>query len=207
MPIFPPVAPRLPAGTHGRATVAHFTIADPAEAAYAGFQVRTFDMRPGTYATLHIAGRLWMSDTPYETRTNLEFLHHAQRGAILVAGLGLGLILPPVLERATVTRVTVVEREPDVVALVGPSLAHPKLALVTADIDTWRPPKGARYDTIYFDIWPDSCEDNLPHIARLHQAFKGYLNRANPAAWMGSWEATALRARRRASPWAMTRRW
>jgi hypothetical protein len=204
---FPPVAPRLAPATVGAARVEHFTIADAAEAAYAGLRTRTYDMQPGTYATLHIDGRLWMSDTPYEARSNREFLSHARRGAVLVAGLGLGFILPPVLARPEVTSVTVVERSADVVALVGPSLADPKLRLVTADIDTWRPPRGTRYDTIYFDIWPNACEDNLPHVARLHQAFKGYLNRANPAAWMGSWQAVTLRAQRRRNPYARSRRW
>jgi predicted membrane-bound spermidine synthase len=106
-----------------------------------------------------------------------------------------------------VEHVTVVEREPDVIALVGPvfatQLASGRLEIVEADIFSWRPPRGVRYDTIYFDIWPDIAVGNLPAIARLHRRFGRRVNRANPDAWMGSWQHARLLEERRIG----TRRW
>lgn len=96
----------------------------------------------------------------------------------------MGMILHPILDKENVRTVTVIEKEPDVIALIQPSLPSPKLAIIQADIFLWKPPKGAKYDMIYFDIWPDMCADNMPEIAKLHQRFKFY---KAPGAFMDSW--------------------
>jgi spermidine synthase len=134
-------------------------------------------------------------------------LDHAL-GNVLIAGLGLGLILPAILAKPEVEKVTVIEKEMDVIQLVRPSLfkvqGSSKLLIIHDDIFTWRPPRYRRlnffedvrqeFDTIYFDIWPDYGLDNLPEIARLHQAFKSY---KAPGGWMSSWLVDYLRNERR----------
>jgi hypothetical protein len=57
----------------------------------------------------------------------------------------------------------------------------------------WRPPRGSRYDVIWFDIWPDIAPTRLPEMARLHRRFVPYLNRGNPRRWMDSWHRRETR--------------
>lgn len=51
-----------------------------------------------------------MSDTPMEKHTNQEFLD-AAHGDVLIAGLGIGLIVMPLLDDPEITSITVVEKE------------------------------------------------------------------------------------------------
>jgi spermidine synthase len=148
-----------------------------------------------------VRDKLVMSDTPMEVATNREVVERAT-GRVLIAGLGLGLILGPIFAKPDVEAVTVVEREPDVIALVGPLVQDPRLEIICADIEVWRPPRGARYETIYFDIWPDIDVANLVQIKRLHRRFRRRLARA-PGAWLGSWQYASLLAEVRLG----TRRW
>jgi hypothetical protein len=153
---------------------------------------------PGKYLRLYVGGVLMMSDTPMEVRTNWDVMNESW-GNVLIAGLGMGAILPTILADDRVLSATVIERSADVVRLVGPQLATvaggDKLRIVNADIFEWRPRKGVKFDTIYFDIWPNICIDNLDEIRVLHQRFKGYKSKAGT---MSSWMADYLRAERRA---------
>ena len=151
---------------------------------------------PGWYMSLRQGDRLWMSDLPRERYTNLRALRYLH-GAVLIAGLGLGMLLPPLLTKDDVTTVTIIEIAPEVVALVGAQFTDPRLRFVQADILSWQPAKGTRYDSIYFDVWPNVCADNLGEINRLHRRFAHYLNRGNPDCWMSSWAVDELRTIRR----------
>lgn len=157
----------------------------------------------GKYARLVVNGRLMMSDTSMERRSNIDFVRQAH-GSVLVAGLGLGMILHPVLGKEEVERVTVIEKHQDVIDLVAPSLKSPKLEIVAADILTWRPEKGIKYNAIYFDIWPEISTDNLDEITSLHRAFKSRLDRTDAYCWMGSWMHRELKRLRRQDK---SRRW
>lgn len=195
MTTFPSMPDVLPAGKLGLATVSHFEVT-PTNARFTSFRAivtgRDEYIPPGRYARLHVGSTLMMTDTPMERRSNLEVIRRA-RGHVLVAGLGLGMILHPILKTPEVTRVTVVEKYGDVIRLVGPSLPQEKLELVEADIFTWAPEKGTRFDVLYFDIWPTITLDNLPEMATLHR--RGARWKA-PGAWMGSWKHKELQARR-----------
>jgi hypothetical protein len=153
----------------------------------------------GTYAQLFISGQgLVMSDTAMEHRSNREFLWHA-RGRVLIAGLGLGMIVLPASQIPRVESITVVEKYGGVIELVEPPLRKAMggregiLQVVHADIFTWKPPKGATWDVIYFDIWPTICTDNIPWIVRLHRRFA---RRKAPGGWMGSWNYEYLKYQR-----------
>lgn len=185
----------IPEGAVGGAAISHFAITGKE---FLGFR-RDDYISPGTYARLTRGGGVWMSDTNLEQRTNLEAVRRAT-GDVLVAGLGIGLMVLPVLLKPEVRRVVVVELDPDVIDLVAQPLADAagpdawKLSVVEADIFAWSPGQGQRFDLIWFDIWRDICTDNLAGIATLHQRFKG---RKTPAGWMGSWQAEHLRSLRR----------
>jgi len=71
--------------------------------------------------------------------------------------------------------------------------ATERLLIVTADIFAWKPPRGSRYDVIWFDIWPDIAPARLPEMARLHRRFAPYLNRGNSRRWMDSWHRRETR--------------
>lgn len=200
--IFVPMHSVIPEGEAAGVKVSHFTVTED--------DVRLENMRnaftpggsmyhisAGTYARLHVNGRLYMTDTQMERRTNIHFVRNAT-GDVLIAGLGLGLIVVPLLSNDSVRSVTVIERTQGVIDLIEPHLRNPKLTVICADIFEWRPAKGTKYDAIYFDIWPDVCTSNLDEIAKLHQAFKFYVNRENPNVFMDSWQRDHLKYQRQA---------
>lgn len=141
------------------------------------------------YVRLFVNGVLFMTDAEFERLSNLAIIR-AAKGDVLIAGLGIGLILPPI--QATCTSVTVVEKSADVIALVADKF--PGVRVVHADILDWKPQAGSRWDTIYFDIWPDICTDDLAEATRLHKRFRKYLR---PDGVMDSWCRHAVRMIRR----------
>ncbi len=151
----------------------------------------------GTYMSLRVRGQLMMSDTSMEQNSNYRVVRMS-RGSVLIAGLGLGMILLPIAKKPEVTSITVIEKFQDVIDLVWPQLQKAlgknaaKITIICADILEWQPPKGMKWDTIYFDIWPNLCTDNLEEMAKLHRRF-GRRNKG----WMGSWCRDTLLSRRR----------
>lgn len=134
-----------------------------------------------------------MSDGPEEHCSN-SYPVSLARGTCLIAGLGIGMILVPMLKSTRVTSVTVVEKESDVIAAVGSHFQNDKLNIVNADIFEWKPKRGTKYDWIYFDIWADISTDNLAEIAKLHQRFKSF---KAAGGWMGSWNQELLKYHKR----------
>ena len=100
----------------------------------------------------------WMSMTPSEIESQ-EIGLRAARGHTVVLGLGMGWLAANAALRREVDRVTVIERDPNIVALVEdagvfaqlPGDAREKLELVQADALTWRP--SVAVDTLQADIW------------------------------------------------------
>ncbi|MDD5304708.1 MAG: class I SAM-dependent methyltransferase [Elusimicrobia bacterium] len=143
----------------------------------------------GEYTSLRRGGELVMSDTPDELQ-DLWDVEREAHGHCLVAGLGLGCVAVKLALKPRVSRVTVIEVAPEVVALVGqPLLARfaDKLEIVTADIFAWQPQRGVRYGAAWFDIWDNICGDNLPSMQKLRRRF------ARRANWKGCWCEELLR--------------
>lgn len=210
---FESMAAVIPEGASGDAEVTHFEVTKQ-DSDFTRLRAivtgsRTEEVDAGKYVRLKVAGQLMMSDTQMEQDTNRDFLYNASRsgGDILVGGLGVGLILVPLLRMKNVSSVLVLEKSQGVVDLVLPSLqGHlgrlgKKLKVVTADILEWKPPKGVKWDCIYFDIWPNTCVDNLVEVSKLKRKFARRLNRDNPAAWMGAWREDYLRYLQRSGRW------
>lgn len=121
-------------------------------------------VRPGEYTELRQRDTLWMSDTDAEIRDHLGPIQRAQRvgGHILVNGLGLGLVVQGCLRAEHVTKVTVVEISPEVIALVAPTYLERfpgRLEVIQADALEHCPPKGERYTVVWHDIWPEFYRD------------------------------------------------
>lgn len=203
--VFPPMTEVVPPGKSGSARVSHFSVTKHDEI------MSLLTHRPyinsvdrGRYARLVVGDEVVMSDTTMERRSNYSVVLKA-RGDVLVAGLGLGMVLIPILKKPEVLVVTVVEKNPDVIKLVERHVRRfvgknnsDKLTVVHDDIFSYRPTQ--KFDVIYFDIWNEIDGDNLPSIAKLHQKFKSKLKRSDGVKpWMNSWMANYLRSERKSS--------
>lgn len=171
---------RIPEGEHGAARVVHDT---PDEFTRLRAQFSGMPLYAEKYTRLLIGNTLWMTDAEFECHSNAGFVVSAH-GEVLIAGLGLGLILQPLIDSPKVDSITVVERSADVIALISPYYPSPKLAIVEADVHLWTPPKKA-FDVIYFDIWPDvPNSDNREEITTLKKRYRAGLKKAGRSfAW------------------------
>ena len=207
---FHPMIDVIPEGTKGNARVEHVRVSKNASA-FTAIRAMAHGLgeyvREGEYAQLYVGNWLVMSDTSMEKRSNRGVLWNA-RGDVLIAGLGLGMILLPLLEKPEVKSILVIEKSQDVIDLVEPHIrkaakkkGSSKLTVVCADIFEWAPPKGQKWDTIYFDIWGDISTDSLKDMGKLHRKFG---RRKNPGGWMNSWKRAELKlelARQRRQRW------
>ena len=174
------VIERIPAGKHGVAEVIHDT-PDPFERLRGALHGQPLNRE--TYVRLLVRNQIMMTDAEFERRTNAWPLLKA-KGDALIAGLGLGLILDPLIERCKT--VTVIEKEPDVIALVAH--AFPNVKIIKGDILRWQPRK-KKFDFIYFDIWGEFSSDDLKIANRLEGRYKPSLRRGG---YMQSWVRIAL---------------
>ncbi|MDO5111822.1 MAG: hypothetical protein Q4E65_05925 [Clostridia bacterium] len=119
-------------------------------------------------------GRLWMSVTPNEINTMADVIAQA-KGRVLTFGLGLGYFAYMASLRPEVTRVTVVEQNPSVIALfqahILPQFSQGgKLNIVQDDAFAYAQahyPK-EEHDFIFTDLWHDAG-DGLPLYTRMKQ--------------------------------------
>lgn len=132
-----------------------------------------------TLCQLFGGNTLWMSDTPDERRDHRYVSRHL-KGHVLIGGLGMGMFALFAALRPEVEKVTVIEINPDIIDLVLPHLhkamksqgINPdKLVVIEDDLLAWKPPKGEKYQCIWFDIWANLCTDNLEDMATLNRRF------------------------------------
>ena len=98
-----------------------------------------------------------MSDTDMEKRTNAAFIRNSH-GKVLIGGLGIGLIILAIQDKEEVEQIIVVEKNKEVIDLVGSQLPlNSKVAIVNDDVFEYKP--DLKYNTIYMDIWNYINED------------------------------------------------
>ncbi|WP_303814198.1 class I SAM-dependent methyltransferase [Selenomonas ruminantium] len=143
-------------------------------------------LKPGKkYVRLMIDGEIFMSDAPMEKESNYNVIDDAF-GDILLAGLGIGLILLPMQKKEEVKSITVVEKNPNVIDIVGGQLPlNDKVEIIHADIFDYEPIR--RYDCIYLDIWPDICKDNAGDMSNLIDKYSNFLT-DKPDSWCKAWQ-------------------
>jgi hypothetical protein len=183
----------VPEGTHGAATVKRFTVG-PHDLSNLRYSMRGRGTKPGEYTMLLVNQNLWMSDTDAEVRDHFEAIHQIRLrgGHILINGLGLGVVVKAALACDNVDLVTVVERDPDVIALVAPHYAvDPRFRIVQADAFTvqWYPK--SHWTVAWHDIWLHLSLDNLPEMHRLHRKYGTRVD------WQGSWSRNWIEHQRR----------
>lgn len=130
-----------------------------------------------------------MSDTPMEHRTNYGILRRAS-GDVLIGGLGIGMILMPLMNKEEVKTITIVEKYQDIIDMVGSQLPlNDKVKIIQSDIFENKFPKGTKFDTIYFDIWNYVNEDVYEEMKELKKSYRRCLRskKDNPNSWIGCW--------------------
>ena len=134
-----------------------------------------------------------MSDAEFEKITNREIVNVA-RGNVLIAGLGIGMILIPLLKDKEVKKITVVEKEKDLIDLIFPKIKKHdksnKLEIIHSDIFDLDLSKEQKFDVIYFDIWDNVCGDFYEQMKNLKKKFRK--NRAKGST-MFCWEEQKTR--------------
>ena len=152
---------------------------------------------PGLYTGLYLDGELWMSDTPDEITDHMGAISEIERvgGRVLINGLGIGLVLAAALAVEGVEHVDVVEINRDVIDLVAPFYADPRVTIHHGDALDIDWPLGTRWNVIWSDIWPTITAGNLAEFEVLRTKY------AAMADWHGFWaevEVLAMAADRNA---------
>ncbi len=138
------------------------------------------------------SGGIMMSDTPMERNTNYDFIQKAN-GDVIIFGLGLGLVIIPLLKKENVKSILVVELHQDLIDLVEPILKQHdpenKLTIVQGDCFEFHTkiPKEMKFDSIYGDIWIDISTENYEQMKTLTKNWKNRLNRSNENAFIDHW--------------------
>ncbi len=190
-------------GEIGDAKLSHFSVSEAMS--FATGLCEHVDIkftRPGDYVRLVANNELQMSDTRMEKISNTEFVLSSQ-GDVLIAGLGIGMSLIPILKKPEVRTVTVIELNQNVIKLVEPQIRiflpedqSKKLRIINADIFSWKPVNGRKWQTIWFDIWAHMSSDNLPEMAKLEDRFKHRVDRTGEF-FFGSWHEEFCRKMRK----------
>jgi len=166
------------------------------------FSPRSIPPKIGTLMVLsRKSGKSWshgciMSDAEYEKLTNTQIVNVA-RGNVLIAGLGIGMILIPLLKDKEVKKITVIEMEQELINLIFPKIKKydksNKLEVIQGDITKIDLPKEQKFDVIYFDIWDGVCGDNYEQMKNLKKKFRK--NRAKGSSVL-CWEEDSTREQR-----------
>lgn len=130
-------------------------------------------------------GKTMMSNHEFETLTNQKFLDNA-KGDILIFGLGIGLIVFPLLNEDDVNSITIVEVDSGLIDEVFPIIIKndPKSKVNVYLSNAFEFETDMMFDTIYFDIWSDINQQSFSEMKFLSERF---IKNLKPGGWMDSW--------------------
>lgn len=192
--MFPKMREIIPESVSGDYSIQHFTISEKQaslqrlRATFSRSYLGRF-IREGEFCRLMCIRNVLMSDSYGERYSNIEIVERAQ-GDVLIAGLGIGMVVCPIVKKDSVKQVTVIEISEDVIKLVEPHIRKylgkdsSKLTIIHADIFDYVPTQ--KFNVIYFDIWGNYSGDEYPETKTLHRKFSRYLNRDGNH-FMDSW--------------------
>lgn len=136
-------------------------------------------------------GKTWMSVTPHEINTMEQQIQEAH-GKVLTFGLGLGYYAFRCLEKENVSSVSVIERDPTLIAFFKerllPFFPHPeRFRIIEEDAFHYAGAmKKEHYDYAFVDLW-HLPEDGLPMYIRMRG-----LEKKSPATTFGYWVEPSL---------------
>lgn len=96
---------------------------------------------------------------PIMQNTHAEYVEHQwlwdnATGDVLIGGLGIGFVHTKLMDNPNVTSVTIVEISQDVIDLVwGHCEKDDTFSVVLDDFETYTPPEGTSFDTVWCDTW------------------------------------------------------
>lgn len=90
------------------------------------------------------------------------------------------MVIPPLQAKQEVKSITIVEQSSEIIQMISPYFNG--VGIVQSDIFEFQYDQS--YDTIYYDIWPDICEDNLDDMNRLIEQGQKFLNEDG---WIMAW--------------------
>lgn len=113
---------------------------------------------------------IWMSLAAMECESHMPHIA-AARGHVVVAGLGMGFVTFNIMRKPEVTKVTVLERDREVIKLMDQITdwrSWPKVELVEGDALAYQPAEPV--DFLYADIWANLGEEAAQEITQAIQA-------------------------------------
>lgn len=149
-----------------------------------GLQAMLSAIPTGEYVRLIVDNELMMSNTPMEKRTSSEFVVNSY-GDVLICGLGIGLVIMPLLESERVKSITIIEKYQDVIDCVLPQIkkydTHNKLNVICQDCFEFETKE--KYDTIFIDIWgsidSDIYKEEMLPLKRKYRKFLSAYGKEN----------------------------
>ena len=143
----------------------------------------------GSFTRLSCEGRgVIMSDTVPEITDLLHDIWNLQ-GRVLVSGLGLGMVVHILTKiprfSDNVKSITVIEKELDVIKLVGQHYldSDPRVTILLGDTNTYSMPSGTEFDSAWHDIWDSMCGDNLEQMKQLRKHHKPWVSTRKQFCW------------------------
>lgn len=125
-------------------------------------------LEAGQFKILKENGEIWMSNTLMEVITHQKAIKQA-KGNVLVAGLGLGMFLTAIKDKKEINKIIVIEKSKEIIKLIGKYYQNKKIEIINSDIFQYQTKE--KFDFIWFDIWPDICNDNLQEMEFLKNKF------------------------------------
>lgn len=144
------------------------------------------------YVTLFKKGqKAMMSDVPMEKITNQDFINKAN-GNVFIGGLGIGLIVFPLLRDKDIKSVTIMELDEGLISILEPIFKKHdpdnKLTIIHGNVFESNDLIGdKKFDSIYFDIWISIMADNFKEMETLHFLYAKNLNTNNLKSFIDSW--------------------
>ncbi len=139
------------------------------------------------YQKLIHKGIIKMINTPNIVADFEAFLKIAE-GSILINGLGMGMCNVHLLKKESVTDLTVIEYDKDLVDFIRPLFNdEPRCTIIHGDALTYESPEGKHYNYVWHDIWTLQCATNVKNIDFLKNKYK------EKASWQGAWREEICR--------------
>ena len=149
-----------------------------------------------TFTRLCKGKAVWMSNTPMEQGTNRDFLRHAY-GDTFLAGLGIGMLVLPLLKAPEVTSLHVVELEEDVIKIFMEAASGLDLSKLTVHHgDAFKPEEflnGHKFNSLYFDIWKSIDSDNYPETKELYKTYRKHIDYKSSKPFVDFWVRDYIR--------------
>jgi hypothetical protein len=134
-------------------------------------------------------GLYMMSDHPTERLTNQMFIDVA-KGDVIIFGLGIGMIIVPLLESDEIKSILIVEKDAELIKDILPIIkkrdARGILKVVEGDAFNYHETlKEEKFDTIYFDIWQNVDNTAYNEMMFLHKSYHRFLK--SDSSFIDSW--------------------